>query len=97
LPGLCSCQYRSEGAKTVRNGSAQPRPARAISGNSMSESQRRAARLDEVTVRRAHRISVNTTRFDPRSPSPFNGVVEADHDRLVVGDEGIDKQAEQAA
>jgi hypothetical protein len=50
-----------------------------------------------LTARRAHRIPVNTTRFNPRSPSPFNGVIEADHDRLVIGDEGIDKQAEQAA
>ena len=29
-PGLCSCQYRSEGASTVKNGSAQQRPAQEV-------------------------------------------------------------------
>src|ERR1700691_926323 len=45
FPALFSCQYRSEGAGTVRNGKAQYRPAQAISGRSICESQRRPLAL----------------------------------------------------
>ena len=97
LPGLCSCQYRSEGARTVRNGKAQQRPAQGIFRQQHEREPAQAARLDEVAMRRAHRISIDATNLDPRSPSPFYGIVEADHHRIVVANEGIDEQAEQAA
>jgi hypothetical protein len=35
--------------------------------------------------------------FDPPAPSPFYGVVEADHHRVAARDEGVDKPAEQVA
>ena len=97
LPDFCSSQYRSEGARTVRNGSAQHRPAQGILRQQHEREPAQAARLDEVTMRGADRISIDATSLDPRSPSPFDGVIEADHHRVVVGDEGVDQQAEQAA
>ena len=42
---LCLRAYRSDGARTVKNGSAQMRPAQVISGRSIIESHRRPLAL----------------------------------------------------
>src|SRR3954464_6324738 len=45
LSALCVSQYRCDGAKIVRNGSAQQRSAQRICGSSANESQRRPLAL----------------------------------------------------
>jgi len=50
-----------------------------------------------MTVRRSHRIAIDTALLDLRTPAPLDGVVETDHHGLVRRHEGGDEQAKQAA
>ena len=96
LPDLCWCQYRFKGAMTVRKREC-PTPPGPRDGQQHERKPAQAARLNEVAVRRADRVSIDAMCFDPPSPSPFYGVVEADHHRVAARDEGVDKPAEQMA
>ena len=77
-----------------QDGQERKCPATPGPGNLRQQHKRKpaqAARLDEVAMRGADRISVDAACLDLRSPAPFNGVVKADHDRFIAGDEGVDE------
>jgi hypothetical protein len=78
---LYLCAYRSDGARTVKNGSAQMRPAHGTSGSSMIESHRKAARFDKMAMRRADRVSIEATGLGLGTPSPLDRVVEVNDNR----------------
>jgi hypothetical protein len=57
LPDWCWCQYRFKGAMTVRTG--VPNTARPKDGQQHEREPAQAARLNEVTVRRTDRVSID--------------------------------------
>ena len=54
------------------------------------------AGFDEVAVRGACRVAVDSTRLDLAAPSSFEGVIKTDDDG-AIGNKGADQQPQQAA
>src|SRR3954468_9482064 len=101
FPWLCAA--RSDGDRTVRNGSAQTQPAQGIGASSMTQSQRRPLTLTGpqgqrrrrlLTVAGGHRIAVDAAHPDLPAPAAFDGVVDGDDDR-PVRHEGDDEQKQE--
>src|SRR3954447_10406845 len=72
-------QYRSEGARAVRNGRAQTRPAQGIGARSIRLSQRRPLALTKWPLRGADRVAVDALGGDALAPPPLDRVVDAEH------------------
>ena len=91
---LASLQ-RAEGARTVKNGSAQVRLAQGIGTASISDSQRRPLVLCEVALGGADRIAIDAAGLDPCTPAALDAVVDPDH-HLALGQQPLDDRQQQA-
>src|SRR4051794_2007082 len=90
----CSRLYRSEGARAVRKGSAQTRPAPWDRDQHHQAEPAQAACLDEVAVAGADRVAVDPLGLDVFAAPALDGVVEAKDDR-PLWHEGVQQQPEQ--
>src|SRR5947209_10039888 len=91
----CCRAYRSEGARAVRNGRPQTRPAQGICGSHHTKPAQSAG-FDEVAVRGAYRIAVDATRLDLAPPSSLKSVIETAYDR-AIGNKRADQELQQTA
>jgi hypothetical protein len=74
----CSRQYRSEGAKAVRSGSAQSSLAQEMRDPEHQAEPAQAAGLDEVALRGTDRTAVDALGRDAHAAPAFDRVVEAE-------------------
>jgi hypothetical protein len=83
-----------------QDGQKRQRPAPSGPRDLRQQHEREPAQatgFNEVTVRRAYRIAVDTACLDPCSQPALDGVIQADQNRFVMGDEGVDQQTEETA
>src|ERR1700746_3123242 len=65
--------------------------------SSMAESQRKPLAFTKCPLGGANRITIDPARFDLAAPSPFDGIVEPDHDGSIGRQEGVHQHLQKMA